>query len=63
MEWLANTGQGLQDDGDEASIKKYLNKICPYYEDLGEIMMDKPMQTSPVTIWSRSLQDIFSLFP
>jgi hypothetical protein len=49
MEWLANTGQGLQDDGDEASIKKYLNKICPYYEDLGEIMMDKPSIYANIT--------------
>jgi bifunctional pyridoxal-dependent enzyme with beta-cystathionase and maltose regulon repressor activities len=28
-EWLANTGQGLQKDGNEVSIKKYLNEICP----------------------------------
>jgi hypothetical protein len=48
-EWLANTGQGLQDDGDEDSIKKYVNKICPYFEELGDIMMDKPSIYANIT--------------
>jgi hypothetical protein len=56
MEWLANTGQGLQDDGNEGSIKKYLNNICPYYRDLGEIMMDKPSIYANITSDNLELQ-------
>jgi hypothetical protein len=58
MEWLANTGQGLKDDGDHASIKKYIQKICPYYEELNEIMMDKPSIHAKITSDNLELQTL-----
>jgi hypothetical protein len=46
-DWLANTGQGIDD---ENSIQKEVQRLCPYYYVLDEVMRDRastaPLATS-----------------
>lgn len=47
VNWLNNTGQGVE-DGD--NIRSYLKRICPYYEILNEIYGERPSVHIPVTV-------------
>ncbi|ETV63702.1 hypothetical protein H257_19365 [Aphanomyces astaci] len=43
-DWLANTGQGIVD---EDSIRKEVQRLCPYYYSLDEVMRDRA-STAPI---------------
>ncbi|RHY69554.1 hypothetical protein DYB38_007956 [Aphanomyces astaci] len=51
-DWLANTGQGIVD---EDSIQKEVQRLCPYYYVLDEVMRDRA-STAPL-VTSDNLQD------
>uniref|UniRef100_A0A336JZG9 CSON005257 protein n=1 Tax=Culicoides sonorensis TaxID=179676 RepID=A0A336JZG9_CULSO len=41
IEWLKNTGSGLQSEGKHKSISEYISKICPFYDKLHDIFAEK----------------------
>ncbi|RHZ14177.1 hypothetical protein DYB31_012057 [Aphanomyces astaci] len=51
-DWLANTGQGIVD---EDSIQKEVQRLCPYYYVLDEVMRDRA-STAPL-VTSDNLED------